>query len=107
MADRCPVEEAAVIRPLAARNQPRPEAHPATIVDVSGLGAALRVHRDVDLTPNRMIEIGLDGTWTRARIVWSRVGLDGMRIGGVEFAEAFPNFLPALSRWLDRHEVLA
>jgi hypothetical protein len=107
MVERCPVDEAAVVRQHVARNQPRAEAFPATIVDVSGLGAALRVPRDFDLVPNHMIEIGIDGSWTRARVVWSRMGLDGSRIGGVEYAEAFPEFLPALARWLDRHEVLA
>ena len=105
MVERCPVDEAAVVRQLAARNQPRPAAHPATIIDVSTLGAALRVPLEVELIPNRMIEIGIDGAWSRARVVWSRIGLDGMRIGGVEFAEAFPSFLPALATWLDRHEV--
>jgi hypothetical protein len=107
MVERCPVDEAAVVRQVAARNQPRPDAFPCTIVDVSGRGAALRVPRDFDMIANRLIEIGVDGSWTRARVVWSRVGLDGYKLGGVEFAEAFPDFLPALARWLDRHDVLA
>lgn len=105
MVERCPVDQAAVVRQIAARNQPRPLPQPATIVDVSTKGAALRVELEVDLVPGRVIEIGIDGTWTRARVVWSRIGLDGCRIGGVEFAEAFPLFLPALESWLDRHEV--
>jgi hypothetical protein len=107
MVERCPVDEAAVVRHHVARNQPPPEPYPATVVDVSSLGAALRVPLDFDLLPNRMVEIGIDGTWTRARVVWSRVGLDGCRIGGIEFAEALPEFLPALGRWLDRHDVMA
>ena len=53
MVERCPVDEAAVVRQLAARNQPRPVAHPAIIVDVSPLGAALRVPVEVPLVPNR------------------------------------------------------
>jgi hypothetical protein len=106
MVERCPVGEAAVVRQLAARNQPRPVAHPAIIVDVSTRGAALRVPVEVELMPNRMIEIGVDGAWSRARVVWCRVGLDGQRIGGVEFAEAFPSFLTALAVWLDDHELV-
>ena len=104
MVERCPVDEAAAVRQVVARNQPRPVAHPAIIVDVSPLGAALRVPVEVPLVPNRMIEIGVDGSWSRARVVWSRIGLDGMRIGGVEFAEALPSFLPALATWLERHQ---
>jgi hypothetical protein len=107
MVERCPVDEAAAVRHVVARNQPRPVAHPATIVDVSALGAAVRVPFDFDMVANRMIEIGIDGVWSRARVVWSRVGLDGQRIGGVEFAESFPSFLPALATWLDHHEVAA
>jgi hypothetical protein len=107
MVDRCPVDEAAVVRQPAARNQTRPDALPATIVDVSSRGAALCVPLEFDLVPNRIIEIGIDGAWTRARVVWSRLGLDGRRIGGVEFAEAFPSFLPALATWPDRHEAIS
>jgi hypothetical protein len=104
MVERCPVDEAAAVRQVVARNQPRPVAHPAIIVDVSPLGAALRVPVEVPLVANRMIEVGVDGSWSRARVVWSRIGLDGMRIGGVEFAEALPSFLPALATWLERHQ---
>ena len=107
LVERCPVDEAAAVRHVVARNQPRPVAHPATIVDVSTRGAAVRVPFDFDLVPNRMIEIGIDGAWSRVRVVWSRIGLDGQRIGGVEFAEAFPSFLPALATWLERHEAAA
>jgi hypothetical protein len=63
------------------------------------------VPAEFEMVPNRMIEIGVDGAWSRARVVWSRIGLDGQRLCGVEFAEAFPTFLPALATWLDRHEV--
>jgi hypothetical protein len=101
--ERCPVEEAAVVRHRVARNQPAPEAYPATIVDVSSRGAALRVPRDFDMVVNRVIEIGIDGSWSRARVVWSRIGIDGRRLCGVEYTDTFPQFLPALARWLDRH----
>jgi len=107
MVERCPVDEAAVVRHHVARNQPPADPFCATIVDVSSRGAAVRVPRDFEVVPNRLIELGVDGSWTRARVVWSRMGLDGHRIAGVEFAEAFPEFLPALGRWLDRHQVLA
>jgi hypothetical protein len=96
-----------VVRHHVARNQPPADPFCATIVDVSSRGAAVRVPRDFEVVPNRLIELGVDGSWTRARVVWSRMGLDGHRIAGVEFAEAFPEFLPALGRWLDRHQVLA
>jgi hypothetical protein len=75
-------------------------------MDILPRGAALRVPSEVELVPNRMIELGIDGAWSRARVVWSRIGLDGQRIGGVEFAEAFPAFLPALAVWLDHHELV-
>ena len=102
MVERCPVDEAAAVRQVVARNQPRPVAHPAIIVDVSTLGAASACRR-FPLVPNRMIEIGIDGSWSRARVVWSRIGLDGS--ASVASSSPRPSSVPpALATWLERHE---
>jgi hypothetical protein len=107
VAERCPVEEAAVVRAVAARNQPRPPIYAVTIVDVSLKGAGLRAPRDIELRPGWAVELGIDGQWSRCRIVWSQLDFVGTQVAGVEFAEAVPGFVPALLRWLDREEALS
>ncbi len=99
--ERCPVEEAARVRALAARNQPQPEPRPVTIANVSVRGAGLR-GRDVELVAGHTIELGIDGDWSKCRVVWSQPGLDDTMVAGVEFVDAEPRFLPALLRWIER-----
>ena len=91
-----------MVRSVAGRNQPRPPARRVTIRSVSVRGAGLRVAPGIGLEPGRVIEIGIDNEWTRCRVVWARPGLDGGSVGGVEFVDARPPFLPALLRWVGR-----
>jgi PilZ domain-containing protein len=107
LVERCPVQEAAFIRSVAARNQPRPPAHPATIIDVSVKGAGLRTSSDIELRPGWTVELGVDETWSRCRIIWSRPDLGGGQVAGVEFTNALHGFLPALQGWIERRDALA
>jgi hypothetical protein len=107
LVERCPVEEAALIRSVAARNQPRPSAHPATIIDVSVKGARIRTTNDITLRPGWTVELGVDGAWSRCRIVWCRPDLAGGQVAGVMFTNALHGFLPALLGWLDREDARA
>ena len=100
--ERCPVEEAALLRCVAARNQPRPPSRRVTIVNVSVRGAGLRVAPGIALEPGRTIELGIDGDWSRCRVIWVSPGTDGGTVGGVAFVDARPSFLPALLRWIER-----
>jgi len=100
--DRCPVEDAAVVRPVVARNQPVPPARPVTIVNVSLRGAGLRGGGDVELVAGHTVELGIDGDWSRCRVVWGGAGIDGAPVAGVEFIEGKPSFLPALLAWIER-----
>ena len=77
--------------------------HPACIVDISVKGAGLRVPDVVDLAPGTPLDLGLDGSWSRARVVWSRPGWHDDLVAGVEFTDADPAFLTALGRWLDNY----
>ena len=104
---RCPVEEAALIRPVAARNQPRPPAHPATIVDVSVNGVGLRTSHEITLRPGWIVELGVDGAWSRCRIIWACPHPEGGQAAGVAFTNALHGFLPALLSWLDREDAHA
>jgi PilZ domain len=100
---RLPVSEAARVRAVATEDQPRPTSYSAIIVDVSGVGAGLIVPAEAELEPGRMIEIGVDGSWSVARVIWSRPsGPDRRLIAGVQFTEGHPEFLPALLGWLQR-----
>ena len=87
MSDRTRIEASALIRPVTAEDQPPPVPSPATIVDISARGLGLRVAAGVDVTPDRLIEIGVDGRWGRARIVWSREGVRDAVIAGIELAD--------------------
>jgi len=107
LVERCPVEEAALIRSVAARNQPRPPAYPATIVDVSVKGAGIRTSNEITLRPGWTVELGVDGAWSRCRVMWSRPDLQGGQAAGVMFTNALHGFLPALLSWLDREDARA
>jgi hypothetical protein len=100
--ERCPVDEAARLRPVVARNQPQPPAAPVTIVSVSARGAGLRGGSAVDLVQGHLVELGIDDDWSRCRVVWSAEGIDGAPVGGVEFVEDHPGFMPALLAWIER-----
>jgi PilZ domain-containing protein len=102
MVQRMPVAEAARVRAVAAENRPRPTSYPAVIVDVSGTGAGLVVPDEAELVPGRVIEIGVEGSWSTARVMWSRPSADHRLTAGVRFSEAHPSFLPALLGWLQR-----
>jgi hypothetical protein len=99
---RLPVAEVARVRAVAAEDQPRPTSYSAMIVDVSGSGAGLIVPAEAELEPGQLIEIGVEGAWSPARVVWSRPSPDRSLIAGVEFTDAHPEFLPALFGWLQR-----
>jgi hypothetical protein len=100
--DRLPVAEAARVRAVVADDQPRPDSYPAMIVDVTGDGAGLVVPVEADLVPGRVIEIGVDGSWSPAHVVWSRPSDDSRLLAGILFTDAHPEFLPALLGWLQR-----
>ena len=102
MVQRLPVAEAARVRAVAAENRPRSTSYPAVIVDVSGTGAGLVVPREAELEPGRVIEIGVEGSWSTARVIWSRPSADNRLTAGVRFSDAHPSFLPALLGWLQR-----
>jgi hypothetical protein len=107
LVERCPVQEAAVIRAVAARNQPRPPAYPVTITDVSVKGAGLWTTSAIELRPGWLIELGIDDQWSRCRIVWSRPEIGGGQIAGVEFSNAMHGFMAALLQWIERRDALA
>jgi hypothetical protein len=96
------VDEAAVLRPVVARNQRQPPARPVTIVNVSLRGVGLRGGPDADLVQGHTVELGIDGDWSRCRVVWSAEGIDNTTVAGIEFVEKEPSFLPALRAWIER-----
>jgi hypothetical protein len=73
------IEAAALVRDAAAGNQ-----QPATIVEVCGEQLALRLDPNVDITPDRIIEVGVDGHWTPGRVIWTRRGLRDAIVAHVE-----------------------
>jgi hypothetical protein len=81
------IEAAALIRPVTAKNQFPAPSVPATVVDVTANGLGLRVDPGADVTPNRMIELGIDGHWTRGRVIWSGQGIHNAVIAGIELTE--------------------
>jgi hypothetical protein len=103
LVERLIADEAALVRTVPERSDLLATTHPACIVDISVKGAGLRVPAVVDLTPGTPIDLGLDGSWSRARVVWSRPGWHDDLVAGVEFTDADPAFLTALARWLDNY----
>jgi len=103
LVERLIADEAALVRTVPPRSDLLAATHPACIVDISVKGAGLRVPDVVDLTPGTPIDLGLDGSWSRARVVWSRPGWHDDLVAGVEFTDADPAFLTALARWLDNY----
>jgi hypothetical protein len=101
---RCPVEDAASIRPMAARNQARPAPRSVTVLNVSITGAGLQAAGAGDLVAGHTIELGIEGAWSRCRVAWAAPGVDGSTVAGVEFVERTPRFLPALLRWIEREQ---
>jgi hypothetical protein len=87
MVERTRIQAAALIRPVTAKNQFPATPVPVTVVDVSAHGLGLRVEPGTDVTPNRMIELGIDGHWTRGRVIWSANGIRNAVIAGIELAE--------------------
>ena len=81
------VEAAAQIRPVAAEDQPPAVPSPATIVDVTKHGLGLRVTPGMDVTPDRIVEIGVDGRWGRGRVLWSRQGIRDVIIAAIELTD--------------------
>jgi hypothetical protein len=74
----------ALVRPVAARNQPPSPARRAVVVDVRDDTIGLRLAMDADLAPNRIIEVAVDGSWTRGRVLWSRAGVRNALIASVQ-----------------------
>ena len=74
----------ALVRPVAARNQPPFPARPAVIVDVRDDTIGLRLESDTELAPNRIVELAVDGSWSRARVLWSRAGVRNAFIASVQ-----------------------
>ena len=103
LVERLIAEEAALVRTVPARNGPPPSTHPACIVDISIRGAGVRVPAALDMAPGTLIDLGLDESWSRTRVVWSRPGWHDDLVAGVEFTDADPAFLAALGRWLDNY----
>jgi hypothetical protein len=44
-------------------------------LEVRAGAVELRVAPDVDVTPNRQVELAIDGCWSLGRIEWSRPGV--------------------------------
>jgi hypothetical protein len=74
----------ALVRPVAARNQPPSPAREAIVVDVRDDTIGLRLDMDADLAPNRIIEVAVDGCWSRGRVLWSRAGVRNALIASVQ-----------------------
>jgi hypothetical protein len=91
MVDIGPSIAAALIRPVVSEGQPPLPACPATIVDVADRAVGLRVGPDVDVTPDRLIEVAIHGRWSRGRVIWSRAGIRDAVIASVELAETRPD----------------
>ena len=81
------IEAAAEIRPVAAEDQPPAVSSPATIVDITNQGLGLRVDPGMDVSPNRIVEIGVDGRWGRERVIWSRQGIRDVIIAAIELTD--------------------
>ncbi|HEY8060249.1 MAG TPA: hypothetical protein VID94_15910 [Acidimicrobiales bacterium] len=64
-----------LIRSVRAENQPPPPHCTATILEVRAEAVELRVAPDVDVTPNRQVELAIHGRWSLGRIEWSRPGV--------------------------------
>jgi hypothetical protein len=77
---------ATLIRPLTPPGQPPSPTQPATIVDITPDTIALRLDHDASITPNQLIELTIDGHWSRGRILWSRQGIRNTVIAYVEVA---------------------
>ena len=81
---RLPISATALIRPLAAKNQAPVAPCEATIVDITDRRLALRLHPGIEATPNRLIELGVEGEWIRSRIIWSCQGVRNAVIAAIE-----------------------
>ena len=104
---RCgPVDEVALVRTVAARNQPQPVPRPVTVVDISPNGAGLCVPPEIDLRRGWLVELGVDDEWSRARILWCHSTIGGETAAGVEFVGSDPACLPALVRRFERRPSL-
>src|SRR4051812_37116786 len=79
---RLPIDEAAFVRPLFARTPP---SRPVTILDLTSRGASVSVPPGQWLTPGRLVELGVSGVWSPARVVWSQPTSDGGVVAGVHF----------------------
>ena len=78
----------AAIRPVAAANQPAEPAYPATVVEISGRGLGLKLRPGFELRPNHAVELSLDGTWNRGRVLWCKPGVRGTVIAAIELPPA-------------------
>jgi hypothetical protein len=94
MTNRSRIEATALIRPITANNQPAATPCEATVVDLTDGSLGVRVGATVDVTPNRLVELGVDGQWGRGRIIWSRPGLRDAVIAAIEVTD--PAIIQAL-----------
>jgi hypothetical protein len=65
------------------------------IVDISGSGGRMLVPSEAGLEPGQIVEIGVEESWSQARVVWEERTLN-------ETSKADPPLLTALVDWLQR-----
>jgi hypothetical protein len=103
MAERLPIREAASIRPVRTPGQPPPPAHPATVINITVYGCGLRVPAACGLQKGSVVELGVNDTWSRARVAWVSEPWNGEVDAGLEFTALHAQFVPALLDWLSVH----
>ena len=94
---KTPAHEQVLIREVSGQHRSETSSDSARLVDASAQAAHLRCPADdAGFAVGRFVEIGVEATWSRARVVWTRVNLEGARYGGVIFTDPEPRVLAHL-----------